>query len=66
MLNTPNGDDSCVWAPTHTSMGDFGVGAADRRTRAVKSCSVSEQLLQTGGSAYIESGKQPGIVCFIP
>lgn len=53
MLNTPNGDDSYVWAPTHTSTGDLGVGAADRRTRAVKNCSASELLLQTGESARI-------------
>lgn len=47
MLNTPNDDDSYVWAPTHTSTGDCGVGAADRRTHAVKNCSASELLLQT-------------------
>lgn len=53
MLNIPNGDDSFVWVPTHTSMGDLGVGAADRRTHAVKNCSAHELLLQTGESACI-------------
>lgn len=53
MPNIPNGDDSYMWAPTHTSMGDLGVGAAERRTRAVKNCSATELLLQTGESACI-------------